>query len=83
MCSFFFQEREASVKGRRDGGGVCHRGTGCPGASVQSLFCVCILSKFILFCLFVVQKLYWNLRIFFTSYLKHFMHLCLVVSHDL
>ena len=76
----FFQEREASVKGGRDGGGDCHRGTGCPRASVQSLFCVCILSKFIfkLSCvlLFVVQKLYWNLRIFFISYLNH---LCIFV----
>ena len=39
--------REASVKGRRDGDGDCHRGMGCPGESVQSLFCICILSKFI------------------------------------
>ena len=48
MFSFcFFQEREASVKVGRDGDGDCHKGTGCPGASVQSLFCICILSKFI------------------------------------
>ena len=74
----FFQEREASVKGGRDEDGDCHRGTGCPGASVQSLFCICILSKFIskLSCvlLFSVQNIYWNLRIFFISYLNHFMH---------
>jgi len=80
----FFQEREASVKGGRDGDGNCHRGMGCPGASVQSLFCICILSKFIskLSCvlLFVVQNLYWNLRIFFISYLNHFVHSCVVVS---
>ena len=44
---FFFQEREASVKGGRDGDGDCHRGTGCPRTSVQSLFCICILLKFI------------------------------------
>ena len=43
----FFQERVALVKGGRDGDGDCHRGTGCPRASVQSLFYVCILSKFI------------------------------------
>ena len=84
MFFFFFQEHKASVKGGHDGDGDCHTGTGCPGVSVQSLFCAGILSKFIskLSCvlLFVVQKLYWNLWIFFISYLNHFVHLCLDIS---
>ena len=44
---FLFQELETSVKGGHDGDENCHRGMGCPGASVQTLFCICNISKFI------------------------------------
>ena len=41
-----------------------------------------LFSNYHVFSLFVVGKLFWNLKFFSISYLKHFVHLCLVVSHD-